>query len=135
MNIDEIIKSFQSFKMNLKRSKNNKIRAKNNALQVASLKLTRKSKSFEGFVVSAKQKGKKNEEQLSKYVAFTSKIVSKVATDSENYNDSDDEISKDFMDTYKTILDKGDWVFKINMSPTDENSMLKQENRNFLKKL
>ncbi|KAK9005071.1 hypothetical protein V6N11_042519 [Hibiscus sabdariffa] len=42
--------------------------------------------------------------RLTNYVAFTSKMVVGVAIDSNNYRDSDDESTEDFVNSYNLML-------------------------------
>ncbi|MBA0696347.1 hypothetical protein Goari_002905, partial [Gossypium aridum] len=71
---------------------------------------------------------KDDEEHQSNYLIFTSKVVNAVTIDLDNYSYSHVESIEDFMDNYKTMLNKWDLVCKINKRLTDENFRLKQEN-------
>ncbi|KAK9025844.1 hypothetical protein V6N11_038699 [Hibiscus sabdariffa] len=63
--------------------------------------------------------------RLTNYVAFTSKMVVGVAIDSNNYSDSDDESTEDFVNSYNLMLEKWDQVCKINAKLIDEKEIHK----------
>ncbi|MBA0701381.1 hypothetical protein Goari_020480, partial [Gossypium aridum] len=91
-----IIGPLQIFKMNLKEIK--KMRQYTQEKK-KSLSVTCNDDDFSSEL-------EKDEKHLSNYVAFTLKIVIAVATDLDNYNDSEAKSVEDFMETYNRLLNK-----------------------------
>lgn len=76
-----------------------------------------------------------NEKRLSNYTTSTTKVIYPSVTNLETNSKLDGESSIEFLQTYKTMLEKWKEVCHVNAKLIDENSNLKEGNQTLVKQM